>query len=46
MFYEEELALFAALAPGLPPGARVETGAMLPAHAWLRVTRADAPVSM
>jgi 2-polyprenyl-3-methyl-5-hydroxy-6-metoxy-1,4-benzoquinol methylase len=39
MFYEEELGLFADLAPGLPPGAAVETGSMLPAHAFVRVTR-------
>jgi hypothetical protein len=43
MFYEEELGLLAALAPGLPEGARIETGAMLPAHAFVRVTRAAAP---
>jgi ubiquinone/menaquinone biosynthesis C-methylase UbiE len=37
MYYEEELALLAALAPGLPPGARVETGFAHPAHAFLRI---------
>jgi hypothetical protein len=42
MFYEEELGLLAALAPGLPSDARIETGAMLPAHAFVRVTRAAA----
>lgn len=41
MFYEEELGLLAALAPGVPPTARIETGAMLPAHAYVRVTRAE-----
>jgi hypothetical protein len=39
MFYEEELALIAALAPGLPPSARIETGATLPAHAFVRVSK-------
>jgi hypothetical protein len=39
MYYEEELGLLAALAPGLPPAARIETGAFLPAHAFVRVTR-------
>lgn len=37
MYYEEELALLAALAPGLPAGARVETGFAYPAHAFLRI---------
>ena len=45
MFYEEELGLLAALAPGLPPGARLETGTFLPAHAFVRITRAEAVVS-
>jgi hypothetical protein len=45
MFYEEELGLFAALAPGLPPGARIETGTFLPAHAFVRITRAEAVAS-
>jgi SAM-dependent methyltransferase len=39
MFYEEELALIAALAPGLPPSAWIETGATLPAHAFVRVSK-------
>jgi hypothetical protein len=39
MFYEEELALLARLAPGLP-SCRVETGTVLPAHAFVRITRA------
>jgi hypothetical protein len=43
MFYEEELSLIASLAPGLPSSARVETGAMLPAHAFVRVTKAAEP---
>lgn len=37
MFYEEELALLATLAPSLPPGALVETGTFLPAHAFVRI---------
>lgn len=41
MFYEEELALCAALAPGLP-AARVETGIAPPSHCFVRVTREDA----
>jgi ubiquinone/menaquinone biosynthesis C-methylase UbiE len=40
MYYEEELALLATLAPGLPAGARIETGTAPPGHAWLRVVRA------
>lgn len=40
MFYEEELGLLAALAPSLPPSARIETGTFLPAHAFVRITRA------
>jgi hypothetical protein len=39
MFYEEELGLLAALAPDLPAGAHIETGAFLPAHAFVRITR-------
>lgn len=38
MYYEEELALLASLAPGLPKGARVETGFAYPGHAYLRIT--------
>ena len=45
MFYEEELGLLAALAPSLPPGARLETGTFLPAHAFVRITRAEAIAS-
>jgi 2-polyprenyl-3-methyl-5-hydroxy-6-metoxy-1,4-benzoquinol methylase len=41
MFYEEELALCAALAPGMPR-ARVETGMAPPSHCFVRVTREDA----
>lgn len=37
MFYEEELALLADLAPGLPENARVETGFAFPGHAYLRI---------
>lgn len=37
MYYEEELALLAALAPGLPSGARVETGFAHPGFAYLRI---------
>jgi 2-polyprenyl-3-methyl-5-hydroxy-6-metoxy-1,4-benzoquinol methylase len=37
MFYEEELALLAALAPGVPQGARIETGTVAPAHAFVRI---------
>ena len=37
MFYEEELGLLATLAPSLPPGAHVETGTFLPAHAFVRI---------
>jgi 2-polyprenyl-3-methyl-5-hydroxy-6-metoxy-1,4-benzoquinol methylase len=43
MFYEEELGLLATLAPSLPPGAHIETGAFLPAHAFVRITRAAGP---
>jgi 2-polyprenyl-3-methyl-5-hydroxy-6-metoxy-1,4-benzoquinol methylase len=39
MYYKEELELLAELAPGVPPDAHVEAGRMLPAHAYLRVTR-------
>jgi 2-polyprenyl-3-methyl-5-hydroxy-6-metoxy-1,4-benzoquinol methylase len=39
MYYKEELELLAALAPGVPPDAHIEAGSMLPAHAYLRVTR-------
>jgi 2-polyprenyl-3-methyl-5-hydroxy-6-metoxy-1,4-benzoquinol methylase len=42
MFYEEELGLLATLAPSLPPAARIETGAFLPGHAFVRITRAAA----
>jgi SAM-dependent methyltransferase len=45
MFYEEELGLLAALAPSLPAGARLETGTFLPAHAFVRITRAEAVAS-
>lgn len=38
MFYEEELALLAALAPGMPESARLECGFAFPAHAYVRVT--------
>ncbi|MDI3287120.1 class I SAM-dependent methyltransferase [Polyangium sp. 15x6] len=38
MFYEEELALVAALAPGMPK-ARVETGIAPPSHVYVRITR-------
>lgn len=42
MLYEEELALLADLAPGLPENARVETGFTYPGHAYLRIaTSAD-----
>lgn len=37
MLYEEELALLAGLAPGLPENARVETGFAFPGHAYLRI---------
>jgi hypothetical protein len=43
MFYEEELALLATLAPGIPSSARIETGAMPPAHAFVRVTHTAEP---
>jgi hypothetical protein len=36
MFYEEELALLAGLSPGIEGGRRIETGAMLPGHAFVR----------
>jgi 2-polyprenyl-3-methyl-5-hydroxy-6-metoxy-1,4-benzoquinol methylase len=39
MFYEEELALVTALAPGVPADARVETGTCRPAHVFVRLTR-------
>ncbi|MDC0749886.1 class I SAM-dependent methyltransferase [Polyangium mundeleinium] len=38
MFYEEELALVAALAPGMPK-VRVETGIAPPSHVYVRITR-------
>ncbi|MRG94463.1 methyltransferase domain-containing protein [Polyangium spumosum] len=38
MFYEEELALVAALAPGMP-AARIETGIAPPSHVYVRITR-------
>jgi SAM-dependent methyltransferase len=41
LYYEEELGLLAALAPGMPPG-RIETAALRPAHAYVRFTRAPA----
>jgi len=44
MFYEEELGLLAALAPRVPPSSRIETGAVLPAHAFVRIAHAAAPV--
>lgn len=37
MYYEEELALLADLAPGLPESARIETGFTYPGHAYLRI---------
>lgn len=37
-YYEEELALLAALAPGMPQNARIETGFAKPAHSYLRLT--------
>jgi hypothetical protein len=43
MYYKEELGLLAALAPGKPPDARVETGSCLPAHGYLRITRDATP---
>jgi hypothetical protein len=39
MFYEEELGLFAALAPDVAKTSRVETGVLWPAHAFVRTTR-------
>ena len=39
MFYEEELRLFADLAPGLPKGALIETGSMQPNHAFVRLLK-------
>jgi hypothetical protein len=41
MFYREELALFAALAPGMPADVRVETGRSRPAHVYLRLRRGE-----
>ena len=38
MFYEEELALVAALAPGMP-AVRVETGIAKPSHVYVRILR-------
>lgn len=40
MYYEEELALLADLAPGLPESARIETGFAFPGHAYLRIATA------
>lgn len=37
MYAEEELALIGALAPALPPGARVTTGRVAPGFTFLRV---------
>ncbi|UQA61585.1 class I SAM-dependent methyltransferase [Polyangium aurulentum] len=37
MFYEEELALLAALAPAMPEGARIETGIAPPSHVFVRI---------
>jgi SAM-dependent methyltransferase len=42
MFYEEELGLFGALAPAVAATARLETGVLWPAHAYLRATRKSA----
>jgi 2-polyprenyl-3-methyl-5-hydroxy-6-metoxy-1,4-benzoquinol methylase len=39
MFYEEELALVAALAPPLPEGVRIETGTAPPSHVFVRITQ-------
>lgn len=44
MFYEEELGLLAALAPRVPASSRIETGAFRPAHAFVRIAHAAAPV--
>lgn len=41
MLYEEELALLAGLAPGMPEHAQVESGFTFPGHAYLRVTIAE-----
>lgn len=38
MYYKEELALLAALAPGVPPSAKVSTESMGPAHGILLMT--------
>ena len=37
MYYQEELALLAALAPQVPKAARVETGTASPAHTFVRI---------
>src|SRR5262249_448075 len=39
MYYEEELALLATLAPGMPRRSHVETGAVPPAHTFVRTIR-------
>lgn len=43
MFRKEELALLAALAPGLPEGLSVMTGRSRPAHCYLRIRVPEAP---
>jgi ubiquinone/menaquinone biosynthesis C-methylase UbiE len=37
MYHEEELALLAAIVPGMPRAARIETGTTSPAHHFVRV---------
>jgi len=46
MFHEEELALFASLAPGLPASTAIETGSIQPNHAFVRLLKATPELSV